>query len=220
MKKSIVAVLALGLVVASLGAPAGAAKKKKKKAPKPVATTLYFHGAQTVGEAELPDRVPAFAALPMDKNKPAAGQPKSHFVTSWAAGPNTNCDGNTLLPWWKGNLAGTVVGDVKVAIHNVSIPSKLTVDVLADPTNTCDDFQTPEDESPPPAATQTVDVVGPGTTVVTFKNVKFKTLATLGVQLSIPTGNPGQVRALYDSADYASNVSFKCIPSRGKSCTF
>ena len=219
MKKSIVTVLALGLVVASLGAPAGAAKKKKKAA-KPVATTLYFHGAQTVGEAELPDRVPAFAAFPMDKNKPAAGQPKSVFVTNLVVSPNTNCDGNVILPWWKGNLAGTVVGDLKVTIHNASTPAKLVVDVLADPTNTCDDFQTPDDESPPPAATQTVDVLGPGATVVTFKKLRFKTLASLGVQLSIPTGNPGQVRALYDSADYASNVSFKCIPSRGKSCTF
>ncbi|MGH2807464.1 MAG: hypothetical protein ACRDKT_09320 [Actinomycetota bacterium] len=195
-------VLAVGLVFATVSAPAGAKKKD---------TIFYLHGKDTpVGEAHLPETWIDGAWMTMDGKKPGAGAPSSMFVTNYLRGPNTDCDGNGLLPVWKGDYSGTFKGDVKIHLHTVATPAvQMTVSLYRDPTGTC--TATPpvgDSQAPKPVATDLVDVApGHAETVVTFKKVKFTAMSGLLLQLSIPTmTTPGQVRILFDSADLASTV--------------
>jgi hypothetical protein len=219
MKKAIVTALVLGLLAGALALPADAKKKVKAK---PVATSLYLHGAQQVGEAELPDTWLSSAWMGMDATKPDGATPKSMFVTNYLAGPNTACSGNGLVPTWKGALAGTVKGDLKLTLNTVGSPAaKLQVDVFPDGTGGCES-DLGSTGFVPPAASTIVDVPpGPGVTEVTFPNVNFKSVGSLVIMLSIPgaPANPYQVRVLYDGAGYESGLSFSCIPAAGTSCT-
>ena len=71
---------------------------------------------------------------------------------------------------------------------------------------------------PEPAAETTVDLPpGPGASEVVLKKVNFKAIQGLTVMV-LPHG-PLPYRVLYDSADYASSLTFSCIPKSGKSCT-
>jgi hypothetical protein len=202
MRKILLAVTVLGLIVGSLAGPAGAAKK---------ATTFYLHGKTSpVTEAHLNEMWLDNAWMTMDTTEPANPAPSSIFVTNYVNGPNTDCDGNGLLgALWKGEFAGNFKGDVKVTLHTLATPAtQMTVSLYRDPTGTCSAEPPIGDaDAPDPVATDVVDMApGHAETVVTFKNVKFKSMAGLALQLSIPGGSPGQVRILFDSADFASSV--------------
>lgn len=220
MRKTITTVLALGLVVGALLAPAAEAKKKKK----PVATTLYLHAT------EQADEVNAFtgdAFNIMDSTAPTATSPSSMFVTNYVVGPNTACSGNQLVPTWQGNLAGTVKGNLTVKLHTVATPAaQLNIELFADGTGGCNSDLGSTGYVPPVSA-QVVDVpAGQGTVEAKFSGLNFKTVGNLTVMVTMAPGvsgvlaDPVQVRLLYDSTDYPAAVTFGCLPAKGKSCTF
>ncbi|MEA2476781.1 MAG: hypothetical protein QOC87_980 [Actinomycetota bacterium] len=215
MKRTLVVFLALGLMAGALAVPAQAKKAK------PVATTLYMHGTQPAGEAELPDTWLSSTWMTMDATKPTDAAPKSMFVTNYLAGPNTTCSGNGLVPTWRGTMAGTVKGTLTITLNTVGSPAaKLQADVFPDGNGGCESSLGSTGYTPP-VATAVQDVPpGPGTTTFTFKNVNFKAAASLVIMLSIPgaPANPYQVRVLYDGAGFESSVKFSCIPASGSSC--
>jgi hypothetical protein len=218
MKKFVSILAILGLMLGAV-TMAEAAKKRKKKA-KPVKTTLYFHGTETVGEVDLAANF-ATAYNKMDTTKPAAGAPKSLQFTTWSGDPAiwNDCAGSYLLPVWTGDVSGKVVGDMKVTLSTVSGPKAVTVQVWPDlMTQTCGSNDTSTGEYPEPAAEATVDLPpGTGETQVVLEDVKFKALGRVTLQI-LPAG-PAPGRVLYDSADYASRIEFSCIPAKGKKCT-
>lgn len=214
MKKLILLGLTMGLLVSSLGAPAGAAKKKAK----PVAMTMFLHGTDASGEAEYPNGV----FKKMDATEPTDATPKSMNATNYGVGPNTACSGNNLLPTWSGALAGTVKGDVKAFINTISAPATtLRFELFADGTGGCDS-SLGSTGYVPPAAFATVDVApGPAETEVLFEDVNFKSFANLVLMVSVEgtgSGGPGQSRLFYDSPEFASRLELSCTPTSGKSC--
>jgi hypothetical protein len=217
MKRALVVAVVLGLLGGALAIPAGA-----KKSAKPVKTALYLHGTQEAGEAEFPDTWLGATWMGMDSTKPDASTPKSMFVTNYIGGPNTACSGNGLLPTWKGPLAGTVKGTLKLTLHTVGSPAAvLQADVFPDGTGGCESDLGSTGFVPPAATAQVAVPPGPGVTEITFKGVNFKSVGSLVVMLSIPgaPANPYQVRVLYDGAGFESGLSFTCTPAAGKTCT-
>jgi hypothetical protein len=219
--KRVVAVIAIvGLMVGAVSV-ADAAKRRKKKKVKPVKTTLYFHGEQPTGELDLATDFPTLKYLQMDTQKPATGAPKSRQFTTWAGDPQmwNDCAGSFILPVWTGQTSGRVVGDMKVTLNTVSAPKAVTVQVWPDLlTQACATNDVQAGDYPEPAAEQTADIpAGPGKTVVTLKKVNFKAIGYLTLQI-LPVG-PAPGRVLYDSTDFASSVSFGCIPAKGKRCS-
>jgi hypothetical protein len=203
MRRTIMALLAIGLVAGSLAAPASAGKAKAKK------TTLYLHGTETLGEAALTTTWLDGMLMKMDGSKPGGDPPKSMFVTNYVGGPNTQCSGNGLLPVWKGDMAGTVKGTVTVTLHTIATPAtQMNVELFPDGSGGCESDLGSTGYTPP-AEAQVVEVApGHAETKVVFKNVNFKSEAWLILQLSIANNpHPGQVRVLFDSADFASNVA-------------
>lgn len=198
-----------GLLASSLAVPALAGKK-------PTTTTLFLHGkgpVKPVQEAYIAENWLDSIWMTMDANEPTAAEPSSIFVTNYVRGPNTDCDGNGLLPVWKGEYSGKFKGEVKVTLHTVATPATpLVVSLYADPTGTCGSAgtpATPATEAPKPVAQTQVDpAAGPGVTEITFKKVKFQAIGSLALQLHIPTlTTPGQVRVLFDSSDFPSSIS-------------
>lgn len=215
MRRFLSIALLAGLIASSLGAPATAARRK------PIKMTYYLHGNDVVGEAYLNTDG---TYLAMNRKKPAGAEPKSIFVTNYVVGPNTACSGNGLLPTWKGPLVGRVAGTVTVTLNTISTPAtRLKVEIFPDGNGGCDGGSLGNTGYVPPAAARSVAVApGPGVTKVVFKNVRFKTLSHVILQLSIdpapaPVG-PQQVRVLYDSTDFASSIKLTCTPTRGKKC--
>lgn len=211
MKKSLIVALALSLVAGALAMPA-AAKKKKKKA-KAVATTLYFHGNQPAGEAELTETWLDGLLHKMDTTEPE-GTAKSQFVTNYVGGPNTNCSGNGLLPVWKGDLVGTVKGDVTVELHTMATPAAtLVASLYPDASGGCN-------ESAQPFAAETEVAVAPGQSVteIVFEDVSFQSFGSLAIQFHMAPTSPAQVRIFYDGADAASSLTLSCTPTSGKAC--
>ncbi len=207
MKKLLMLGVTAALLASSLAAPAVAAKKT---------TTLFLHGkgpVKPVQEAYINENWLDDIWMTMDATEPSAPEPSSIFVTNYFRGPNTDCDGNGLLPVWKADFAGKFKGEVKVALHTLATPvAPMVVSLYADPTGTCSSAgtpATPPSEAPKPVAQTQVEVApGHALTEITFKNVKFKAIASLALQLHIPTQTtPGQVRVLFDSPDYASSIS-------------
>ncbi len=206
MKKLALLVLSGSLLLGATVGPVAA-----KAAP----ATLYLHGRGPATEAYINETWVDSNYMHMDTTEPTAAGPSSMFVTNYFRGPNTDCDGNGLLPFWRGDLAGKFKGDIKVTLHTVATPAvKMTVSIYPDPTGSCasdgSNPALPAAEAPQPIATDVVDVApGQAVTEILFENVKLKAAATLGLQLSIPTlSTPGQVRILFDSADYASSIEF------------
>lgn len=226
--KKISVLMLTAVVAASLGSGAAASAKPKAK---PVSTTLYLHGTQPVGESESFSLV-ADTLLPMDANEPTGAEPKSKFITNYAAGPNTACAGNNLFPVWSGQVTGTVKGDMKFTFHTIGTPGPVEVRVWPDVgSSLCDSEATGANDYVEPAGAVTVDLPpGPGTVEAVMKNVNFKAIGSIIVQVSpvvavdIPSPggsvlNPFVSRILYDTPDFASSLQFSCIPARGKSCT-
>jgi hypothetical protein len=59
---------------------------------------------------------------------------------------------------------------------------------------------------------------GQGRVEATIKGVNFKAVGSMLVQITPVTIPPFFGRVFYDTPDMNANVSFKCIPARGKSC--
>ena len=226
MKRSIILMMVFALIAGLMSGGATAAKKKKTK---PVKTTLYFHGNEVVGESESMGAV-ADVPLPMSPEKPTGSEPKSKQITNGVVTPNGRCANNNLFPNWKGDVAGTIKGDVKVTFTSVGSPGQVVVRLWPDiAALACDSTASGSMDYVEPAGETVVDLA-PGTGEVTavLKKVKAKAIGSLLVQISpaemeTPAGEsvfpPSFARVLYDTEAYASRVEFTCIPAKGKSCT-
>ena len=132
MKKTFLSMIAGALVLGALIGPVAA------KSAKPQATTFYLHGTQPAGEAQMDETALNSNWMILDTTEPAAGAPKSIFVTNYFRGPNTDCNGNGLLPVWRGNMTGKVKGDVTLTLHTVGTPTvQLVASLYADGTGQC-----------------------------------------------------------------------------------
>jgi hypothetical protein len=220
MKRTIGLVLMLGLVMGALGAAPAVAKKKAK----PVATTLYFHGGEPVGEMEMEAGLAGQYRV-MDATEPTDPLPKSFALAAVGAGgtgtPNPQCAGTPLFPVWQGDVNGTVVGDIKFSLDSVGgSATQLAVRVwgMVPPFGACD--STAGESYIEPEAEVLVDVPpGAGTIEGVLKGVNFKAAGKLMIQFTPILEGPTVGRVLYDSPSVTSQVEFTCIPASGKSCT-
>ena len=224
MRKTISMLAATALVVGAFAAPAIAKKKAK-----PVNTKLFLHGSTVIGENDSFSLV-AEGYLPMDPSEPSA-EAKSRQITNYLGGPNTQCAGNNLFPVWSGPVSGTIKGDVKLTFNAIGTPGKAVVRIWPDVgSSLCDSATSGTFDYPDPAGEVVVDLpAGPGQVEAVMKGVNFKAIGSVIVQISPavaadipePGGSvlePFVSRVLYDSADFASALEFKCIPAKGKTC--
>jgi hypothetical protein len=215
MRRALVLPFLLALVLATV--PAGAepeAPPEEPEAPERVIdeVTLHLHGGEEVGEVEVE---PGGAFRTMDRNAPDSDEPKSVFVTNYVVGPNTDCDGNGLLPTWQDfRLRGDVAGDVTVSIPAIGLPaSQVVVSLYNTGGGTCSFMET---TAPRPVAQATVTApVGPGDLEVVFEDADFQ-LRGLILMLHVPNRAPGQTRVFYDSADMDATITFDCLAPVGK----
>lgn len=218
MKKAIAVALSLGLLTGALAMPAQAGKKKKAK---PVQTTLFMHGDVPVGDLlEWIEGVSGGTHNKMDTTEPAAGPPKSHSYTLDGIG-NTQCTGNELFPSWEGQVAGTIVGDLKLYANTLAPPSKVIARVWVDvPFGSCSSSLAGVDDFVDPIAEQEVDVpAGANELEIVFENLKVPAQMNLIVMLHQQGAPQNQGRVLYDSPDFPTRVVFDCIPPKGeKAC--
>ena len=220
MKRTLSVVLILAVVLGAFAAVPAQAKKKKK----PVPVTLYFHGANPLGEQDLEAGISG-QYREMDATEPSETAPKSQFLlAAGAAGygtPNPQCAGNPLFPVWQGDVSGTVVGNVKVSLDAISLPAtKISVRLwgMVPPFGSCDSQGT--EAYVPHSAEVTVDVPpGAGTIEAVFKGVNFKADGKLMIQFTPILEGATATRVLYDSTTTLSQIEFSCIPTSGKSCT-
>ena len=224
--RKIVSVLAATAVVMGAFAVPAVAKKKAK----PVTTKLFLHGSTVVGENDSFSLV-AEGYLPMSTEEPSADL-KSRQITNGLATPNTQCAGNNLFPVWSGPVSGQVKGDVKLTFSAIGTPGKAVVRIWPDiGASMCDSSLSGTSDYPDPAGEVVVDLpAGSGTVEAVMKNVNFKAIGSVIVQISpavlADVPEPGGAvlepfisRVLYDSPDYASALEFKCIPAKGKTCS-
>ncbi len=207
MKKAAAVALVSGLISVSLLAPAGAGK------PKPVKTTLYLHGNAPVGEgAEGALNLADSQQMTLNTTAPADPYPKSYNFNNPVG--NDQCSGNsTLFPTWSGNLAGTIVGNVKWTAHFVSPPSQVIARIWTDtPVSSCNEAYIP------PAQEVIVDIPpGHNSVDIVFKKLKLKAASNIMVEL-LQRSASKQGRVLYDGVGFESALTFSCIPASGKSC--
>lgn len=221
MRKLFAFALIVGLIASSLAAPALAGKKKKAK---PVASTLYFHGSQPVGEIEIPDIISGLYRT-MDTSEPADPTPKSVALVAAGAGgvgtPNPNCAGSPLFPVWVGEVDGRVVGDIKIALSAVGAPAPVDVRVWGSvPGPTACDSQGVEGYVEPDAEVRVDLPAGAGEIEAVLKGVDFTAYERLMVQFTPVLEGPTAARVLYDSSSFVSQIEFTCIPNKGaKACT-
>jgi len=212
MKKMIAIGLVVGLVGGALVAPAMAKKAK------PVKTTLYMHGDLPVADmAEWIEGATGGVHNKMDTTEPAAGAPKSHSY-SLPVG-NADCAGNELFPSWEGQVAGTIVGDLKLYANTLAVPSTVIARVWVDvPFGACTSSTAGVSDFVPPIAEQEVEVpAGANEIEIVFEKLKAKATFNMIVELH-QTSPTSQGRVLYDSSDYPTRVEFNCIPQSGKAC--
>lgn len=214
MKKIIAAAAVLGLVVGALGVPASAAKKK----PKPTPITMFFHGAEPIGEIDMANNLAAGGTvMAMDTEEPTGSPSKSFPFNDFIATPNEKCSGSPLFPSWSGNLAGRVTGDIKVVFNTIASAGTVDVELFADAGPlSCNDTYIP------PAAEVTVDLPpGSGTVEAVIEGVDFVLLRNLVIMINPKNLDvPAAGRVLYDSGSDASRVELMCTPAAGAaSCT-
>ena len=210
MKRIVAIVAVVGLIFGAVSV-AEAGKKKKK----PVKSTLYFHGTETVGDVDTVNNF-AVAYSKMDTTAPGGDPPKSKQLAWWKGVPWNDCAGSYLAPVWQGEVAGRVVGDIKVTLFAAGAPTEVFVQIWPDVmTQTCASNDLGEGEYP--EAVEASTTLAPGENTIVIEDVNVKTRGFLTLQVT--GGGPTAGRVLYDSEDYASQISFKCIPAKGKSCT-
>ena len=212
MKKTLATALVLALVVGALAAPA-LAGKKKKKAPAPVPVSLFFHGAETLGEVDIANNVQAGGTLlPMDSVEPTESQSKSFPFLDLIATPNEACSGTPLFPSWSGAFAGRVTGDVKVTFNTVASAGTVDVELFKDAgTLACNESYVD------PVAETTVDLPpGTGTVEAVIKGVDFEVIGVLIVMINPKNLDaPAVGRVLYDSTTDPSGIQLTCVPNAG-----
>jgi hypothetical protein len=223
MRRLLVVGLVSVLVAGALALPAAAQKKRAK----PVASTLYFEGTETVGETESMAIV-ADGYLGLSPDEPGDGTAKSKGLLNYVRGPNHDCAGNSLWPVYVGKLNGKVTGEMKVIFHSVSTPGEVVVRVWPDVmSQMCTNEALGAFDYPEPAAELRLPVpAGQGEIEAVFEKVNFTATASLMVQISpakesTPAGSvfpPLVGRVLYGSSSAPSRVEFKCVPRSGKTC--
>lgn len=218
MKRYLVIAVVLGLVAGSLAGPATAAKKKKKAA-KPVATTMYMHGENPLGELDgvqwFNDGAGSRSTMTLDGEEPSGSTKSMNF---FAPVLNDQCTGLPLaFPTFDGDMVGTIKGDAKMFLNFASAPGEIVARIWADvPVFSCNDgYIEPDSEVlvDVPAGSNEVEVV--------FEDLDLKVNAWVLVEVLALSGTDyrGQVgRLLYDSPDAPSRLEFKCIPASGTSC--
>ena len=212
VRRAVILLAACSLLASLLGTPAVAAKKAK-----PVKTTLYMHGTYPVGDVlELVNFVETSQPMKMDTAEPAGPAPKS---MSYFGQANEQCAGNPFWPSWEGQVAGTIVGDVKVYINALAAPSTAKLRLWTDiPFSSCTASTTGAADFKEPQLQQDVEIPpGVNEVQVVFKNVRIPVGYNMVAQ--IHSTSPGaQGRVLYDSPDFATRIEFNCIPKSGKAC--
>ena len=219
MKKFLVTAVVLALIVGALSAPALAGKKKKKPvpAPQPVPVSLYFHGTEAAGEADIANNAQTGAILPMDTTEPTGSPSKSFPILDAVATPNEACSGSPLFPSWQGALTGRVKGDVTVTFNTAGSAGSVDVELFVDAGPlSCNDTYIE------PAAEVTVDLPpGTGTVEAVIPGADFPVGSILTVMINPRNLDaPAAGRILYDSPTDASRVELTCIPAAGATtCT-
>jgi hypothetical protein len=209
MKRVIVSIMALTLLLGSVvSAQAG---------KKPASVKFFLHGTEMLGEVDMANNFGA-AYNKMDTTEPDGPAPKSFGISAWGGPPWNDCAGMFILPVWTGAVAGKIVGDIKISLYSVSGPRSVTVQIWPDVSGqTCASNDVSEGQYPEPAAQATIALTpGAGVTEAVIEDVNFKAVGILMLQIRPTSPAPG--RLLYDAADFASSIEFKCIPARGKSC--
>jgi hypothetical protein len=208
MKKTIVTtILAALLVGAFAAAPAEAGKAKAKK------VKFFLHGTETIGEVELANNF-GTGYFKMDATEPADPAPKSVTGLFWKEHWN-DCAGMAGLPVWTGSVSGQIKGTMKLTLHTINRPAgAIEIEIWPDLTTMqCASNDLSEGAYPEPVAMTTVDLPpGHDETVVTFKNVNFKAVSSVMVQIT-SMGGPASTRILYDSPEFASSFEFTCTGS-------
>lgn len=215
MRKALSVLLALGLVVSAFAVPA-VAQKKKKKAPKPVATQMWLHGENQIGETGIVDEWLDGFLKEMSGEEPEGSSSKSQFITNYVVGPNPNCDGNGLIGTvWRGEMSGRITGDVTVTLSTLSMPAAgIRVGLYGDGGGGCN-----ESARGPDAIVDAAPAPGQAVTEVVLEDVDITVVNSLVLQVMAASTNPSQVRIFFDSASDPSNIEFSCIPATGqKSC--
>lgn len=218
MKKILVTAVALALVVGAMAVPATAGKKKKPPAPpQPVPTTLYFHGSETVGEADLANNFPTGSTMAMDATESTGTQSKSFPILDAVATPNEACSGSPLFPSWTGNMAGQITGDVKVFFNTIGSAGSVDVELFVDvgPLSCNDTYSEPVGET-------TIDLpAGAGSVEAVIEGVNVPVGGILVVMINPRNLDaPAAGRVLYDSSTDPSRVELMCIPAAGATaCT-
>jgi hypothetical protein len=206
MKRMVIAIVAVALVAGSVTTVHAKGKMKRK----PVPTTFYLHGVETLGEVDLAKNSGVGYNV-MDATEPTDDVPKSITPVTWAGDEWNDCVGSYLLPVWTGLMSGRVVGDISVTLHTAAASHPLEIQVWDDV-----DTQGCADNYVEPEAMTTVTVpAGPGVVEAVIEDVDFGVDELLMLQLR-PVGGPFPGRFLYDAADLASAIELSCIPARGK----
>ena len=201
------AMAALALAFTAL--PAGA-----QSVAVPETVTLNLHGTQAIGER---DTVVGRKFLTMDTAPPSATE-KSMNVTNYVVGPNTDCEGNALVPTWQytSDIPMTMDGPLEIKLHTLALPdSPIDVKIYADGDGDCTYEDTTAD---PPALAYTVTPeTGQGVTTIKMKRARItKPFTSLTLMLHAPRLSPSQVRVFYDSATSPSSLSFTCLAQQNE----
>lgn len=219
MKKIFATAVALALVAGALSAPALAGKKKKKPAPapQPVPVTLFFHGSEPVGEAEIANNFSTGAFLPMDTTEPEGSSSKSFPIVDGVVTPNEACSGSPVFPSWTTALTGRLTGDVKVVFNTVASAGSVDIELFVDagPLSCNETYVEPVGET-------TVDLpAGAGTVEAVIEGVDAPVAGVLTVMVNPRNLDaPATGRILYDSATDAARVELMCTPNAGATaCT-
>jgi len=206
--RKLVALLALSALALGITAPGAGARARK-----PVKTSMYLHGFSPLGEVDGIDWLAnGTPPMQMDGQKPEASEPKSMRLGT--PGLNTSCTGLPAgFPTWTGTISGKIVGDAKLTLHTLATPQNLTARLWVDvPVFSCNEAYIQ------PASEVIVQVpAGHGEFDVVFPKLKLKATSSILIEL-IGSGVHSNGRVLYDSTDMTSVLSFKCIPSKGKTC--
>lgn len=214
MRRIVVVMVVAALVAGAFTTVADAAKKTK-----PVVTKLYAHGNYPIGDwMEFVGSISDDTHMMMDAQEPEGGAPKSMSFSLPVGNPE--CTGNPLFPSWEGQVTGTILNKVTLHGHFASAPAtaiaRLWVDI---PFSSCTSETAGVDNFKPPVAEVEVEVpAGHSELEIVFDGLgKLKVKSNMILELH-QNGAANQGRVLYDSADLATHVMFKCIPTAGKAC--
>lgn len=171
--------------------------------PEPTEFTYHLEGTGLADEAHH-HSLAGFA--PMTIEEPT-GSTKSKQISNYAAGPNTQCSGNNLLPTWSGFLGGngTISGTMDVSIPAIGNGDDVTVAVFADTSGGCNDAYVA-----PIASGSATLPEGPGTLEATLFLPKGVKPYNLVLMVYADTLTTAQGRVLYGSADFDGTLTFTC----------